>query len=518
MPDCSPTWPVRATASVRLRVPGVDQRDTVRILAFGRQLDARTVDTGRRTDDPDRVLSPDQVAGYLAKYATKSAGGTSVGDNAHVRQIRTTCRELAARATTANIERYVLMGKWVSMLGFRGHFASKSRRYSVTLGALRRARRRAQALIAQSRSEGRPIDLASLEADLLAEDDSRTTLVVGQWQYVGSGWATEGQRVLASCRGCSCTRVRPVESGTGEDPTGIPQGRQVEDKVMDGQIEDRLWSVQDVSDYLGVPVHTIYAWRTAGTGPPGVGSASVCATDPRTSGTGWLRFRPGRGMKPLGLGEHGHISITREGAAYTAYVRFRDYAGRGRRVKRSGSSKAAASRNVLRAVREALDADGDGDLGLTSTLEEASRPWLATFEGLVVRGARSPSTLDAVPLRRCPGRSSRGSARCGSGEVTTPRLDRFVQSVLVERGYATAKLSRSVLSGMCGWLVRRGVLAVNPVRDLTPLELDRDRTARAMSVEEMRELAHTARRRPRREATRPPRDGPVHARDRASSR
>jgi hypothetical protein len=85
----------------------------------------------------------------------------------------------------------------VHMLGFRGHFASKSRRYSVTLGALRRARRRAQALIAASRSDGRSLDLAALEADLLAHDDSETTLVVGHWQYVSSGWANEGQRVLA---------------------------------------------------------------------------------------------------------------------------------------------------------------------------------------------------------------------------------------------------------------------------------------------------------------------------------
>ena len=83
------------------------------------------------------------------------------------------------------------------MLGFRGHFASKSRRYSLTLGALRRARRRAQRLIAESRDTGRPLDLASLEADLLADDEHDTTLVVGQWQYVGAGWATEGERVLA---------------------------------------------------------------------------------------------------------------------------------------------------------------------------------------------------------------------------------------------------------------------------------------------------------------------------------
>ena len=78
-----------------------------------------------------------------------------------------------------------------------------------------------------------------------------------------------------------------------------------------------------------------------------------------------------------------------------------------------------------------------------------------------------------------------GSLRLG--EHTTPRLDRFVQAVLAERGYATAKLTRSVLSGGCGWLVRRGALASNYVRDLTPLEFDRDRTARALSLEEVRD-------------------------------
>ena len=41
--------------------------------------------------------------------------------------------------------------------------------------------------------------------------------------------------------------------------------------------------------------------------------------------------------------------------------------------------------------------------------------------------------------------------------------------------------------GSAGWLVRRGALPSNPVRDLTPLELDRDRTARALSLEEVRQ-------------------------------
>ena len=32
--------------------------------------------------------------------------------------------------------------------------------------------------------------------------------------------------------------------------------------------EDRLWSVADVSYYLGVPISTLYQWRCAGQGPP----------------------------------------------------------------------------------------------------------------------------------------------------------------------------------------------------------------------------------------------------------
>ena len=116
--------------------------------------------------------------------------------------------------------------------------------------------------------------------------------------------------------------------------------------------------------------------------------------------------------------------------------------------------------------------------------DDAAKLWLTAFEGQVQRGARSPSTLDEYRylVKRViePGV---GSLRLG--ELTTPRLDRFMQAVLTDRGYATAKPTRSVLSGICGWLVRQGAIATNPVRDLTPLELNRDRTARALSAEEV---------------------------------
>ena len=31
---------------------------------------------------------------------------------------------------------------------------------------------------------------------------------------------------------------------------------------------DRLWSVEDVSAYLGVPVKTLHQWKWLGEGPP----------------------------------------------------------------------------------------------------------------------------------------------------------------------------------------------------------------------------------------------------------
>ena len=33
--------------------------------------------------------------------------------------------------------------------------------------------------------------------------------------------------------------------------------------------EDRLWTIEDVAYYLGVPVQTLYSWRGTGVGPCG---------------------------------------------------------------------------------------------------------------------------------------------------------------------------------------------------------------------------------------------------------
>ena len=33
-------------------------------------------------------------------------------------------------------------------------------------------------------------------------------------------------------------------------------------------VDSSLWSVEDLSTYLGIPVPTLYRWRRCGSGPP----------------------------------------------------------------------------------------------------------------------------------------------------------------------------------------------------------------------------------------------------------
>ncbi len=194
----------QAVAAVHFDAPVLHDGDVTRRLRFGRQVDARPIATRNRTDDPDRELVPEQVAGYLAKYATKSATDTVHADNPHWRRLRVTLdeacdrihRDAAADSTPLRDHPYGLLGKWRRMLGFRGHFSSKSRCYSVTLGRLRRARSTFQRRLAEANRLGVPLDVRDLD-DLLADDDEETTLVVGQWSYAGSGWETDGDAELA---------------------------------------------------------------------------------------------------------------------------------------------------------------------------------------------------------------------------------------------------------------------------------------------------------------------------------
>ena len=72
------------------------------------------------------------------------------------------------------------------MLGYRGHFATKSRRYSTTMRALRAARRswhRRQHSLAAHHSDGQSV--------------IQPVITLTDLEWAGRGWRTAGDALLA---------------------------------------------------------------------------------------------------------------------------------------------------------------------------------------------------------------------------------------------------------------------------------------------------------------------------------
>jgi len=182
-----PTWATadllttsitQALRTVRVGTPAAVSLPA-RTIGWGREHDVRPITaTGELTDT--------KVARYVAKYATKAAECTGTLDRritpadrlatlpvtSHARRLITECLRLGQLPELADLR----LTAWAHMLGFRGHFSTKSRRYSTTLGALRAARaehQRQDAITAGLRP-----DPASFPG---------TVLVLATWNFHGRG-------------------------------------------------------------------------------------------------------------------------------------------------------------------------------------------------------------------------------------------------------------------------------------------------------------------------------------------
>jgi hypothetical protein len=195
---------------VSYEAPAVDGSDAVRLLRFGGQVDTRLVHgQADRENTTGTELHPETVAAYVAKYATKAAAdiGTDGTPNPHLRYLKKLGRKVASRAGFAGLTGpdgpYKGWGRWADMLGFRGHFAYKSRRYSTTLGRLRQARRDHVRARLNNLHDQEPVQVGD-DSDL-AELEAESTLVVGSWRFAGIGWLTAGDAALAAA---SAARAR----------------------------------------------------------------------------------------------------------------------------------------------------------------------------------------------------------------------------------------------------------------------------------------------------------------------
>ncbi|WP_432010210.1 replication initiator protein RepSA [Streptomyces cucumeris] len=162
-----------------------------RVLRWGKQIDVQPISSFGHGEE----ITEQAVASYVAKYATKAAETTGTVDHRvgnkeallllgvpdHPRRLIEACLDLHPHYPDRKLR------DWAHMLGFRGHFSTKSRRYSTTLGALRQVR--ADYRAAQQR-----------EALGLPDPDDHpeaTTLVVAHWAYAGHGH-TPGESWLAT--------------------------------------------------------------------------------------------------------------------------------------------------------------------------------------------------------------------------------------------------------------------------------------------------------------------------------
>ncbi|MFE5682683.1 replication initiator protein RepSA [Streptomyces sp. NPDC056512] len=178
-----------AAARVSVPVPSAGAFPA-RNLTWGTQIDVQPIGALGHEE-----LTEAAVASYVAKYATKAAETTGTVDRrigelseldklphlpGHTRSLIEACWDLDA----AYPDR--MLARWAHMLGFRGHFSTKSRRYSTTLGALRQAR--ADYRARQDRQErGYAEDL---------DDSEGSTIVLAHWTYAGHGH-TPGESWLA---------------------------------------------------------------------------------------------------------------------------------------------------------------------------------------------------------------------------------------------------------------------------------------------------------------------------------
>jgi hypothetical protein len=186
----------QAVAAVGVPCPPLDDGPG-RYARWGEQLDVRNI---TRDSDQAGELSAEQVASYIAKYATKATESFGSGLDrrlsaddlegladlpAHVAELVRACWELGGREELEALR----LRAWAHMLGFRGHWSTKSRRYSTTFTVLRRAR---VAFAKRRRArDGIPLDAWG------RPEDDQAVVVVAFWVYVGAGYETEGERWLA---------------------------------------------------------------------------------------------------------------------------------------------------------------------------------------------------------------------------------------------------------------------------------------------------------------------------------
>jgi integrase len=186
------------------------------------------------------------------------------------------------------------------------------------------------------------------------------------------------------------------------------------------------------------------------------------------------------GRPSLTLGTFGSLRFYRTDGGWRVRTYVRDADGIRREVERRARTKIAAEQALKIALRDRASGYATEITPITK-VRVLAEAWFSELSG------RATNT---VQLYR--GRLDRQVIPSLGGlyvhELTPSLIDRHLRAVAAKHGPGTAKTCRSVLAGMCSFAVRCNALAINPVRDLTPISTKPKRSPRALTIAEARQL------------------------------
>lgn len=185
---------------------------------------------------------------------------------------------------------------------------------------------------------------------------------------------------------------------------------------------------------------------------------------------------------PIPVGTWGRISRDQVSpGVWRAMARFRDFDGVTRKVEARAETGAKAERLLVVKLKDRA-APASGMITSSMRVHALAPLWWEEFKELgraVNTESRYRYTLDHDIL------PALGNLRLS--ECSVSAVDRFLKDLRKSRGAATAKLARTVSSGMFALAVRHDAMPANPVRDSAPIR-SKSPAVRALTLEEVHVL------------------------------
>lgn len=185
---------------------------------------------------------------------------------------------------------------------------------------------------------------------------------------------------------------------------------------------------------------------------------------------------------PLPIGTWGRISRTEvEPDRWVARARFRDFDGRTRKVEAWGKTGAAAERALVSAMQDRAAPSND-ELRPETTVARLAAVWLAEIDDSTLATNTRQRYREVVDDYVITGL---GGVRIR--EVSVGRIEAFLRTIRDRHGQASARLARTVLSGMFALAARHDAAPRNIIRDTTAVKVQ-SKAVRALEPAEVRAL------------------------------